>query len=157
MQRIANCIIQYEGRILLLKKPRRGWWYLPGGKIIHEELLPDAIKREVYEETGLTVKSPVLRGILTHLVLDEDTYIEKRTMFIFQADSFTGTVNEKSAEGELAWVRVEDLSEMAMDEADRTVIKAVLEKKELLYGTFIYDHRRELQSHKMEFSSNTLS
>ncbi|TVP83020.1 MAG: 8-oxo-dGTP diphosphatase [Alkalicoccus sp.] len=156
MQRITNCVIQYEGRVLLLKKPRRGWWYPPGGKMTHEELLPEAAEREVYEETGLTVRKPELRGILTHLVLDEETYIEKRTMFLFEADSFNGTVRQKSPEGELAWIAADELNTLEMDEADRTVIKSMMENEGMLYGTFIYDNHRSLQSYKLEINGRRI-
>ena len=33
MQRIANLIIKKDDQVLLLKKPRRGWYVAPGGKM----------------------------------------------------------------------------------------------------------------------------
>ncbi|SDO40430.1 NUDIX hydrolase [Alkalicoccus daliensis] len=156
MQRITNCIVAYEDRILMIKKPRRGWWYLPGGKMEHEELAPEAVEREVYEETGLTIKRPSIRGILTHLILDEDTYLEKRTMFLFEAASFTGTLRQKSPEGELAWIPAADMDNIEMDEADRTAIKAVLDTEGILYGTLTYNQRRELQTSKLEMNGRRI-
>lgn len=150
MQRITNCIIKHKGNILMIKKPRRGWWYLPGGKMEHEELAPEAAAREVYEETGLTINKPSIRAILTHLVLDEDTYIEKRTMFLFEAASFTGTLRSHSPEGELAWVPVEQLNDTPMDEADRIAIQKVINGKGIIYGTLVYDLKRELQTSKFD-------
>lgn len=150
MQRITNCVIEHKGKILMIKKPRRGWWYLPGGKMDHEELLPEAVGREVSEETGLKIQKPAIRAILTHLIVDDDTYIEKRTMFLFEAGSFTGSLLEHSPEGELAWIDAKKLREIEMDEADRLVIEKVLQGKGIIYGTLIYNLRRELQSSKFE-------
>ncbi|PRO65583.1 NUDIX hydrolase [Alkalicoccus urumqiensis] len=150
MQRITNCIIPYDGRILMIKKPRRGWWYPPGGKMESEELVTEAVEREVYEETGLTIKAPELRGVLTHLVTDGDSYTEKRTMFLFHAASFTGNAKLQSKEGELSWMKIEDLPELDMDEADRLVIQTILEEDGMIYGTFTYDTYKKLQHKKVE-------
>ncbi|MCY8461779.1 NUDIX hydrolase, partial [Bacillus spizizenii] len=33
MQRVTNCVLQTDDKVLLLQKPRRGWWVAPGGKM----------------------------------------------------------------------------------------------------------------------------
>ena len=53
-------IIKKEGKILLgkrLVKAGYGSWGLPGGHLEYGESLVDAAKRELLEETGLTVKN----------------------------------------------------------------------------------------------------
>lgn len=48
-----------EGKLLLLRldpkkiKDPRGEWDIPGGRIHRDESMEDALRREVYEETGL--------------------------------------------------------------------------------------------------------
>ena len=53
-------IIKQNGRLLLIKKARGpyiGMLDLPGGSIEHGETPEETVKREVLEETGLTVKN----------------------------------------------------------------------------------------------------
>jgi 8-oxo-dGTP diphosphatase len=55
----CGAAIVSNGRILLVKRrraPERGCWNLPGGKVDHLERIEDAIRREILEETGLTIR-----------------------------------------------------------------------------------------------------
>ncbi|NUN11542.1 NUDIX domain-containing protein [Candidatus Micrarchaeota archaeon] len=51
---VAAFII-FENKILLLNQKKSPYWLLPGGHIEDDELPQDAIYREVFEETGLTI------------------------------------------------------------------------------------------------------
>jgi len=47
------------GRLLLVKRvkpPEAGAWSLPGGKVEFLERVEDAIRREIFEETGLVIR-----------------------------------------------------------------------------------------------------
>jgi ADP-ribose pyrophosphatase YjhB (NUDIX family) len=55
----CGAAIVSDGRILLVKRrkaPERGYWNLPGGKVDHLERIEDAIRREILEETNLTIR-----------------------------------------------------------------------------------------------------
>lgn len=58
-QQVVGAVIEYDGRILLLRRPvddfRGGTWELPSGKVEPDEGLEAALRREVTEETGLTI------------------------------------------------------------------------------------------------------
>ena len=58
-------IFDSTGRVLLVRQgeKRGGQWELPGGKVKKKESLPDAVVREVKEETGLDVTPEKLLGI----------------------------------------------------------------------------------------------
>lgn len=57
----AKALIFRRGRLLLLRRavgfpPYEGYWDLPGGVVARAESLPDALRREVREETGFNVR-----------------------------------------------------------------------------------------------------
>lgn len=56
-----RAIIEHEGKILLVQGKQRTHWALPGGHLENDELLPDAMRREIVEELGV---EPVLGRIL---------------------------------------------------------------------------------------------
>ena len=55
-----------QGQILLLKSPRYGDWEFPGGQVEESETIPHALEREVFEETGITVRVKSLVGIYSN-------------------------------------------------------------------------------------------
>lgn len=56
-------IVDEEGQILWQQRSDVGWWGLPGGVVELSETLQETLVREVYEESGLTVKPERLLGI----------------------------------------------------------------------------------------------
>lgn len=52
-----------EGKVLLQKRADRKMWGFPGGVMELGESFTDAVKREVKEETGLTVEVERLLGV----------------------------------------------------------------------------------------------
>ncbi|MEU4406713.1 NUDIX domain-containing protein [Streptosporangium sp. NPDC023963] len=65
----VNCvgaiILDGSGRMLLVRRgrpPGEGLWSVPGGRVEPGESDPEAVVREVLEETGLTVVPGLLAG-----------------------------------------------------------------------------------------------
>lgn len=147
MQRVANCILKVGNKLLLLKKPRRGWYVAPGGKMELGESIKESVLREFKEETGLTLIEPRLKGTFTFVIRDGEKTVDEWMMFTFAADSFEGTLLDESEEGELEWVNEEDITKMPMAEGDRYIFEHVLNNSEdLIYGTFTYTEQFKLLS-----------
>jgi 8-oxo-dGTP diphosphatase len=55
---VGAVLLDDTGRLLLIRRgraPSRGLWSVPGGRVEPGETGPDAVRREVLEETGLHV------------------------------------------------------------------------------------------------------
>jgi ADP-ribose pyrophosphatase YjhB (NUDIX family) len=59
----AYAVLVHEGRILLTRLASSKTWTLPGGGVDHGESPLDAVRREVHEETGLTLTAARLLDV----------------------------------------------------------------------------------------------
>jgi ADP-ribose pyrophosphatase YjhB (NUDIX family) len=60
----VGCVLRdAEGRVLLMRRSDNGLWGLPGGGVEPGESVAEAVAREVYEETGLTIRPRRLVGV----------------------------------------------------------------------------------------------
>lgn len=86
---VGACIIR-EGRLLLfrrLRAPDKGCWSIPGGKIDFLEPIEHALRREVAEETGLSL------GPLRLICVTDQIYVDTPEHWVapvYLAQSFTG-------------------------------------------------------------------
>lgn len=103
------CMIRDGEKVLVQIRNDKRWGgaVFPGGHIEDGESITDSVIREVFEETGLTVLSPMLCGVKNFYNGDGDRYI----VFLFKADKFTGTLRS-SSEGEVFWIDEEKLFEL---------------------------------------------
>jgi 8-oxo-dGTP diphosphatase len=69
----VDAVITVQGKVVLIrrvKEPFAGEWVLPGGRVDINETLEEAVKREVLEETGITIQVKKLVGVYD--ALDRD-------------------------------------------------------------------------------------
>ncbi|HWL13829.1 MAG TPA: NUDIX domain-containing protein, partial [Ureibacillus sp.] len=81
MQRIANLLAIQDGKVLLLQKPRRGWYVAPGGKMESGESIYEAAIREFKEETNLTPQNPHLKGVYTMIIKDGEQVVDEWMLY----------------------------------------------------------------------------
>jgi 8-oxo-dGTP diphosphatase len=124
-----------------------GKWNGLGGKMDPGETPEECVIREVREESGLILKDPILRGVLTFpgFANDEDWYA-----FVFRADEFEGELIE-SDEGILAWIPDSEILDLELWEGDRFFIPW-LDRHDFFSGKFEYVDGR-LEDHRVVFYS----
>ncbi|PYZ95806.1 NUDIX hydrolase [Alteribacter lacisalsi] len=150
MKRVSNCILRDQGQVLMLKKPSRGWWVAPGGKMETRESVKESAVREYKEETGIDLHSPTLRGVFTVVIEEEGKTIDEWMLFTFYAEGYSGTLLEQSPEGELEWQPEDKIKELPMAAGDHYFFDHILKKDGLIYGTFVYSKDYRLLSVQLD-------
>ena len=64
---VAGVIVDDHGRVLLTRRADDGQWQAPGGVLGLDEGIIDGLRREVHEETGLTVEPVALTGVYKNM------------------------------------------------------------------------------------------
>jgi 8-oxo-dGTP diphosphatase len=150
VQRVTNCILQKDDQVLLLQKPRRGWWVAPGGKMEPGESVKDSVTREFREETGLYLKNPILKGVFTFIIKENEKVVSEWMMFTFYANEFDGEALEKSEEGKVSWQPKTAIGELPMAPGDHHILDYVLKGTGIIFGTFTYTPDFQLLAYRLD-------
>ncbi len=143
MQKSTLCYLEKDGCYLMLfrnKKsydPNRGKWIGVGGGFLPGEDALTCARREVLEETGLSMTEPVYRGVVDFL---SDVW-ESEEMHLFTCSSFEGTLIECD-EGELKWIPVSEVPDLPLWEGDRYFLRMLREDRPFFRMTLRYEGDR---------------
>ncbi len=64
---VAGAVVREDGRVLVIQRADNGTWEPPGGVLELGETVEDGVRREVFEETGLTVCPDRLTGVYKNM------------------------------------------------------------------------------------------
>lgn len=126
MRNTTLCHIEKDGKYLMLHRVKKendlnhDKWVGIGGKFEDKESPEECNKREVFEETGLTLNHTRYCGIVTFV---SDKW-ETEYMHIFHSNSFSGTVKECD-EGNLEWVDIKALYSLPIWEGDKIFLRLI--------------------------------
>lgn len=126
MRNTTLCHIERDGCYLMLHRVKKkndlnhDKWVAIGGKFEDGESPEECNAREVFEETGLTLRRAEYRGIVT-FVSDE---WETEYIHIFTSSDFYGALTDCD-EGTLEWVDKEKLLTLPIWEGDKIFLKLI--------------------------------
>ena len=123
---VLGVIRRSDGKFLITKRVMTkawapGWWEVSGGAAQAGEASYDAVLREVKEETGLTLTSYKLRGLVTFI----SDKCEPELMCVFTANEYIGELTECN-EGELYWIDKAVVPTLPTWEGDRVFLDLLL-------------------------------
>ena len=147
---MTNCLLLKDNKVLLLQKPRRGWWVAPGGKMEPGESVRDSCIREYREETCIYLRNPNIKGIFTFIIKDGDKIISEWMMFTFFSTNADGVNVDESAEGKIVWHDLDDVKNLPMAEGDYHILDYMIHGNGIIYGTFTYTPDFELISYRLD-------
>jgi len=143
MKLATLCYVMKDDHTLMLYRNKKendyheGKWNGLGGKFEAGETPQECAIREVLEETGLTVKNPVLKGLITFPMFDtkDDWYV-----FLFTMKEFEGELID-CPEGHLEWIPNEDLTKLNLWEGDKIFLPWIFQDK-FFSAKFTYENGR---------------
>ena len=132
-------------RIKKNKDVNAGKWIDVGGHIEAGETPEECAIRETFEETGLTVRDLVFRGIVDFY--NDGDYDDER-IFIYTSESFEWQLRDCN-EGELAWIPRDQVLSLNLWEGDPVFLKPLLAGDMNFYFELHYqgDHLAKVVDH----------
>lgn len=113
----VGAIIFDDDRVLLVQRghaPMKGEWSLPGGALEVGETLEEAVKREIKEETGLTVKPVTLVEIVDRIARDEEGRVQYHYVLVdFLCRIVLGSPACASDAVDIRWTPIDNLGGIA--------------------------------------------
>ena len=130
MKNTTLCYIERGGQYLMLHRTKKendlnhDKWVGVGGKFAPNESPDECLRREVLEETGLTLTDYRCRGVVTFV---SDQW-EGEYMYLYTATGFAGTLRECD-EGTLEWIDVDAVPALPLWEGDRIFFRLLREDR----------------------------
>lgn len=134
------CYLEQNGCYLMLHRIKKkndvnhDKWIGVGGKFEPGEDANTCALREVQEETGLTMQTPLYRGIVDFYC---DPWPAER-MHLYTCTDFTGTLTDCS-EGALQWVRKEKISDLPIWQGDKIFLQLLAENAPFFHLELTYN------------------
>lgn len=147
MKKTTLCYIEKDDSYLMLHRIKKkndinkGKWIGIGGKFLPGETSEECLIREAKEETGLTLSDYELKAIVTFI---SDIY-EDEEMHLYICKGFSGEIKDCD-EGELRWIKKEEIFGLPLWEGDKIFLKFLLENQPFFNLRLKYKGDRLIQA-----------
>jgi len=127
----VGAIVMNKGKLLIVKDKFNSGYKLPGGHVDRYELLKDALKREVLEETGITVEFESIMNV-GHFLSGQFGETNLYMVCTAKAVNFDIHINDDSEIIEAKWMDIDEyLSMEDVHNYNKAVVQASLTNKGL--------------------------
>jgi len=124
---VAGALFDQQGRVLIAQRPpgkhMAGGWEFPGGKLEPNEDRFAGLRRELIEEIGVEVARAEPLIAYEHRFADRVILLD-----LWWVDEYSGSPKSLDSQA-LKWVRLEELAEVGLLDADRPMIPALIKKQ----------------------------
>lgn len=151
--RATACYLFYDNKLLIMVRdknkkgdPVNTHASVPGGKIEESETPLENIIREFKDETGITLKQPVLRGEATFINPDHDKDFH---VYIYIAMEYKGTLKTDHKEGTTKWVPKENWQQLNWRPGDHKYLPYLFGNKYFVVS--ITQTKKEVLDYKIAF------
>lgn len=130
----VGAVIFRGEEVLLVRRgqePAKGSWSLPGGVVEVGEGLVAAVQREVWEETGLTIKVLGITAVLERIYRDAENNIPYHYVLIdFACDYVSGELKPASDISSAQFVALGKLKDFPLASFTTQVIQRAYEQRQ---------------------------
>lgn len=121
---VTAAVIRKDGMILIARRKHAYMghrWEFPGGKLEDGETLEECLKREIFEELGITIKVGPLISSRKHVINCQAAIV----LYAYHAEYVSGDITLTDHD-EIAWVTPEDLPGYSFPDPDRQIVQELL-------------------------------
>ena len=136
------CYIEKDGQYLMLHRIKKkndinhDKWIGIGGKFETDESPYECVIREMKEETGLTPRFLEYRGVITFVCQGAPSEM----MHLFLCKDTVGEIQNTCDEGELQWIKKEELFQLTLWEGDKIFLRLLDEKCPFFSLKLVYEN-----------------
>ena len=97
-----------------------GYWEFPGGKVESNEDVSVALKRELFEELGITIDNAESYTVIEHAYPDKEVLLDVWKVFEWSGEP------ESREKQEFCWVGIDELNNYNFPAANKYIIQSIL-------------------------------
>ncbi len=128
----VGAVVLRNEKILLVKRknaPFKGEWSIPGGKQKISETVIEAVKREIYEETGIRIKKLKFLDVVDIILNDnEGKTIYHYTIIDFKAQWLSGECRPGGDSYVVRWFKLDQIDQLKLLNKTKEIIYMALGK-----------------------------